>query len=314
MPALARLGWSSTVLDIDHERASSLARRYPRASASTASITSTDLGGYAAVVVATPLTSHHELTMATLEAGARTVLVEKPPFATAAELTTALESADLQGARLLVSWVTRGWPPIQLARQLFPRWLEEFGALARVLVAQGRPWAWGSVAARERGAAGLESLVLEELPHPLDSVFYISGWRDVAIEMGSEPATDTPWKFSGSVFVTSGNDAPVMLEIRGSRTDVLANAVVFEFERAAVSIELSPTGGVIVHRDGECQLELSGIRESPDVRDVFAGLLAEAAGKADAAAPAAAEADEWAGPVSVIDVLRERRPPTGEPA
>jgi hypothetical protein len=161
------------------------------------------------------------------------------------------------------------------------------------------------VAARKRGAAGLESLLLEELPHPLDSVFYISGWHDVTVETGPEPASDTPWRFSGSVFVTSGEDPPALLDIRGSRTDVLANAVVFEFERAAVSVELSPTGGLVVHRDGECQIELRGTRRSPDVRDVFAELLAGATGQADSPTPAAAAAEEWAGPVSVVDALRD---------
>jgi predicted dehydrogenase len=303
MPALARLGWDSTILDIDGERARSLARRFRGASASTQPITSSDPGGYAAVVIATPLAAHYELTAEALEAGAHTVLVEKPPFATATELTRALESAEERGARLLASFVTRGWPSIQRARELFPTWRERFGPLARVLVAQGRPWTWGSVAARRRGAAGLESLSLEELPHPLDSLFYISGWRDITVEMGPGRTTDTPWTFYGSVFVTTDEETRVLLEIRGSRTDVLANAVVFEFEEAAVTVELSPTGGLITHRGDDCEVELSGIQQIADVRDVFAELLAGTVSGAEAAAPTA-DAAEWAGPVGVIDALR----------
>jgi predicted dehydrogenase len=305
MPALARLRWDATVLDTDTERARSLARRYRGASASGGPVAANAPGTYDAVVVATPLGAHHEIALAALEGGAPTVLVEKPPFATASELESALRAARSASARLLASFYTRAWPSIQGARRLFPRWRDQFGPLLRVLVARGGPWAWGSVAARQGGAAGLESLLLEELPHPLDSVFYASGWRDVSVETGANPPVETPWTFVGSAFVRSPQDGRVVLEIRGSRTEVLANAIVFEFEDAAVSVELSPTGGVIVQRNGECHLEVRGIRASPDVRDVFAGVLAGALGRDPGDAPPPVEAAEWAGPLSVIEVLRD---------
>jgi predicted dehydrogenase len=304
MPALARLGWNATVLDADPQRARSLARRYRGASASSGPVTANAPDSFDAVVVATPLAAHHEIALAALEAGAPTVLVEKPPFATASELESALRAANSAGARLLASFYTRAWPSIQGARRQFPRWRDEFGPLIRVLVARGGPWSWTSVAAREGGAAGLQSLLLEELPHPLDSVFYASGWRDVSVEIGPDPAAETPWTFFGSAFVTSGVDGRVLLEIRGSRTDVLANAVVFEFERAAVSVELSPTGGVIVEHNGRRRLEVMGIRASPDVRDVFAGVLAGAVGQDPGDAPAPVGAAEWADPLAVVEVLR----------
>jgi predicted dehydrogenase len=314
MPALARLGWNATVLDRDLHCARSLARRYRGASAASGSVGANAPGSYDVVVVATPLAAHHEVAIAALEAGAQTVLVEKPPFATKSELESALGAAESASARLLASFYTRAWPSIQGARRLFPRWRDEFGPLLRVLVARGGPWSWSSVAAREGGAARLESLLLEELPHPLDSVFYATGWRDVSVEIGSEPPAETPWALFGSAFVTSGDDGRVLLELRGSRTEVLANAVVFEFEGAAVSVELSPTGGVIVQRNGGCELEVSGIRASPDVRDVFAGVLAGAVGGDPGNAPPPVEAAEWADPLGVVEVLRSSLVGTAEEA
>jgi predicted dehydrogenase len=304
MPALARLGWNATVLDTDLQRAQSLARRYRRASPASGPVAANTPDSYDIVVVATPLGAHHEVTTAALEAGAHTVLVEKPPFAAKSELESALVAARSASARLLASFHTRAWPPIQGARRLFPEWRDHFGPLLRVLVARGGPWSWSSVAAREGGAEGLQSLLLEELPHPLDSVFYVTGWRDVAVEIGPDPPRETPWTFVGSAFVTSHDDGRVLLGIRGSRTEVLANAVIFEFERGAVSVELSPTGGVIVQRNGDCRLEVMGIRAAPDVRDVFAGLLAGAVGREPGAAPPPVQVAEWADPLSVVEVLQ----------
>ena len=54
LPALARLGWRATILDLDTERARSVARLYGRASASKRP-PSLDAARYDAVVVATPL-------------------------------------------------------------------------------------------------------------------------------------------------------------------------------------------------------------------------------------------------------------------
>jgi len=310
LPALARLGWSATILDLDMQRARSVARLYGRASASKRRLSEIDAARYEAVVVATPLPTHLEVVRTALAAGARTVLVEKPPFRTGNDLRIALRAANAARARLFASFYTRAWPSVQRARASFPDWRERLGPLVRVLVAQGRPWSWASVAARERGAAGLESLLLEELPHPLDTVFHISGWRHAVVREGPQPPSETPWAFSGSVLVGADGGEPVLLELLGSRRHTLANAVTFEFDRGVATAELSPTGGVIVREGGSCELELTGVRTGADMRELFTGVLRGVAGDGGAGAPPAVEAAEWAGPVAVVDVLRDR--PAGE--
>jgi predicted dehydrogenase len=307
IPALASLGWEVLILDLDARRAESVARLYRRASWSGRSLDEVDASRYDVVVVATPPASHAALTLQAIRAGARSLLVEKPPFLTIRDLDTVLEAARDNGARIVTCFIRRAWPAVIEARRRFRDWGVALGTLRRVTIAEGRPWDWPSVATVERGTTGLESMLANELPHPLDAVFHITRWLDVGVRPTDGTLESTPWSLCASVEVEPRAHPPVNLTLRGSRTCILANAVVFSFERGDVVVEMSgvaPTsGGIIVRTPSGCEL-VNGPPVPLPVAEQFATPLRASAYHESAAEVAAV--DEWREPLKVVSLLEQR--------
>src|SRR5437016_1106501 len=94
---LADLAW---LCDLDGERRADLAQRYPgaRMTASFDEVLEDD--SVDAVVVATPVPTHHDLARRALEAG-KHVFVEKPPAMRGAEMEELCELAEERGRVLM---------------------------------------------------------------------------------------------------------------------------------------------------------------------------------------------------------------------
>jgi predicted dehydrogenase len=315
IPALASLGWEVLILDLDGKRANAVAKLYRRASWTARSLREIDASRYDVVVVATPPHSHASLALQGLDAGARSLLVEKPPFLTMRELDTVLNAAHEREARMFTCFIRRAWPAVGEARRRFPDWNEAFGTLTRVTIAEGRPWDWPSVAAAEQGTTGLESMLANELPHPLDAVFHITGWLGVNVRPTDEPPESTPWSLEASVEVEAPGQPPVNLTVKGSRTHILANAVTFSFERGEVVVEMSGTtptsGGIIVRTPSGSEL-LKGPAVPLAVAEQFATPLRAAINHA--ATPEVATVQEWREPLKVVSLLEQQLAASAVPA
>jgi predicted dehydrogenase len=315
IPALASLGWEVLILDLDRARADAVAKLYRRASSTGRPLSEIDASRYDVVVVATPPGSHAALTLQALDAGARSLLVEKPPFLTMQELDTVLDAAHEKDARIFTCFIRRAWPAVIEARRRFPDWSAALGTLTRVTIAEGRPWDWPSVAAAERGTTGLESMLANELPHPLDAVFHITGWLGVTVRPTDEPPESTPWSLDASVEVEPPGQPPVNLTLRGSRTHILANAVTFSFERGDVVVEMSGTtptsGGIIVRTPSGSEL-LKGPAVPLPVAEQFATPLR--ASTNHASTPEVATVQEWKEPLKVVSLLEQRLAAPAVPA
>jgi predicted dehydrogenase len=92
------------VADVDHDRARTVARRYPGVEAATDYRVFLDRGDVAAVVVATPISSHAAIIRDALEAG-KDVLAEKPLAATSAECRALGELAAKRNRLLMTGHV-----------------------------------------------------------------------------------------------------------------------------------------------------------------------------------------------------------------
>ena len=307
IPALASLGWDVLILDLDTARAGAAAKLYRRASSTGRPLEEIDASRYDVVVVATPPASHAALTLKALDAGARSLVVEKPPFLTMGELDTVLDAAHDKEARIFTCFIRREWPAVIEARRRFPDWCAALGTLARVTIAEGRPWDWPSVAMAEQGTTGLESMLANELPHPLDAVFHITGWQGVTVRPADEPPESTPWSLDASVEVEPPGHPPVDLTLRGSRTHALANAVTFSFERGEVVVEMSGTapssGGIIVRTPSGSEL-VKGPTIPLPVAEQFAAPLR--ASTNDASTPEVATVQEWREPLKVVSLLEQQ--------
>jgi len=302
LPGAALLRWPVQVLDIDRDRAASLATGAGRLVQSVESLAEAAPADDDIVVVATPPETHGAVAREAVAVGARRLVIEKPPFASSVDMDETLAVLRRQPTAVEVAFIRRAWGPIATAARLYPSWRESFGALVRVRVTEGRPYGWRSRASSERGIAGLSSMFLAELPHPLDALFRIAGWTGtptVALrEVRIEPL-DVDVELSLELDGGAGASG-VGLRILGSRTVQLPNALDFGFERGSVTVEMEPNGGIVV-RSGSGRTLVSCDGMSTGVESMFAALLSTAASKPLTAAPDELEA--WRGPLAVIEAV-----------
>ena len=125
---LADIVW---LCDIDDERRAELAERYPAAkmTASFDEVLADD--SVDAVVVATPVPTHHELARRTLEAG-KHVFVEKPPAMRGSELEELCELAEERGRVLMPGHLLLYHPGVQKLKEIV-----DSGELGDVLYVYG---------------------------------------------------------------------------------------------------------------------------------------------------------------------------------
>src|SRR6266487_4503970 len=125
---LADLAW---LCDIDDERRADLAQRYPSATmtADFEDVLADD--SVDAVVVATPVPTHHELARRSLEAG-KHVFVEKPPAMRGAEMEELCELAEERGRVLMPGHLLLYHPGVRKVKELV-----DTGELGDVLYVYG---------------------------------------------------------------------------------------------------------------------------------------------------------------------------------
>jgi predicted dehydrogenase len=300
LPGAALVRRPVELLDLDHERARSLAARSGREVRSTGSIAEASPGEHDVVVVATPPGTHGAVAREAAAGGARRLVLEKPPFTSMADLDATVRVLERRPTAVSVAFIRRRWRPIATARRLYPGWRERFGPLVAVRITEGRPYGWRSRAASELGIAGLASMLLDEIPHALDAVFGIAGWGLVG-ELEARPARLEPLEVDVEVELEV-NGARPSLRILGSRIAQLPNALDFEFERGSVTVEMQPNGGIVVRdRDGGRTLvRCDGLPTG--VETMFADLLTTAA--SDPLTPRAHGLEAWRGPMAVIEEVQ----------
>lgn len=110
----AELAW---VCDVDPERLEPLARRHPAARRTTKVDEMLADPHLDAIVVATPISTHHQLAAAALEAG-KHVWVEKPLAASSAEASDLIERAERAGRVLLPGHTFLYSPPVVKIKDL----------------------------------------------------------------------------------------------------------------------------------------------------------------------------------------------------
>ncbi|MFL5906777.1 MAG: Gfo/Idh/MocA family protein [Solirubrobacterales bacterium] len=301
LPAAAALGWKAVLVDSDIDRAEQLAGQHRIVREVRPSISEAALSSQAAVVIATPARTHAELGLEAIQAGARQILLEKPPTTNRKEYEELTSAAAAVGATITTSFLRRGWHSIKTSRARFDAWLAAYGTLRRASLIEGSPWGWKSMATRERGAEGLEEILLDELSHGFDALFHVTGWEAPARDPLLSVETNTLWEFRGSARGASGN-RDLALGVAVSRTHVLANAIVLDFEGATVTVELSPSGGICVRPSGEPQLLIEGPSALDSVAEQFAQLLQEAF--TQAVGETSPPLSEWAGPLALISGFR----------
>ncbi len=305
LPGAAHLRARVVVIDLDQKRARSLAERSGAAVDFAASLADASPAAEDIVVVATPPGSHGAVVREALGAGARRILVEKPPFASSEDLEATARVLSGHRTAVGVAFIRRLWGPVITARRLYPLWLERLGALERVRVTEGRPYAWQSRAADEQGIAGLSDMLLDELPHPLDALFRITGWSGRPTGTVGRAQVD-PLDVDVQLDLTL-DGASIALHVLGSRTAVLPTALDLGFERGSVTIEMSAGGGIVVRpREGERTLILcdNGVAE---VEAMVAEMLRALA--AQPLSESAGDLEAWRGPLAVIELLQEETCP-----
>jgi predicted dehydrogenase len=304
LPAAAMLGWRTILVDRDVERAERLARRYRRVVGDVRpSIEGAALPPQAGTVIATPAATHAKLALSAIDAGSGQILLEKPPTTSLGEFEELAAAAERAGASIKMSFLRRGWRSIKTARERFESWTGRFGPLRRASLIDGNPWGWKARATREQGAEGLAEILLDELSHGFDILFCIGGWG-VPQSLSTTVDTCTVWEFNGSATgAFAGRE--LTLDVRVSRTHVLANAVVLDFEGATVTVEYSAAGGVCVRPHGGSRELLDGPATLDSPAEGFAKLLRGAFASSDQVTP---PLSEWEGPVALISAFRRARP------
>jgi predicted dehydrogenase len=145
-PNLARnfeeLGTLAALCDVSEERRSTFAARYPeaRVTGEFDDLLSDDLD---AVVIATPVTTHYDLTRRALEAG-KHVLVEKPPAMRAAEMDELVALAADRDRVLMPGHLLLYHPGVQKLKELI-----DAGELGEVLCVYGNRQNLGIVRTNE---------------------------------------------------------------------------------------------------------------------------------------------------------------------
>jgi predicted dehydrogenase len=103
--------------DLREEALASLARRYPAVPQTTSFDDVLEDPAVEAVVVATPVSTHYELALASLKAG-KHVLVEKPLAASSQQALELLETATKRGLVLMPGHTFLYSPPVKMIREL----------------------------------------------------------------------------------------------------------------------------------------------------------------------------------------------------
>jgi predicted dehydrogenase len=137
---LGELVW---LCDIDEERRSEAAKRYPsaRVTENIDDVIADD--GVEAVVVATPVPTHYELSRRALEAG-KHVFVEKPPAMRGAEMEELCELADERGRVLMPGHLLLYHPGVRKLKEIV-----ESGDLGDVLCVYGNRQNLGTIRTHE---------------------------------------------------------------------------------------------------------------------------------------------------------------------
>jgi predicted dehydrogenase len=183
---LADLVW---LCDIEDEPRADLAQRYPatRMTANLDEVLADD--SVDAVVIATPVPTHHELARRSLEAG-KHVFVEKPPAMRGAEMEELCDLAEERGLVLMPGHLLLYHPGIQKLKQLI-----DSGELGEVLCVYGNRQNLGIVRTNENA---LWSLGV----HDLSVILYL---------LGEEPAEAVA---HGRDFLTEGVEDVVFCYLR----------------------------------------------------------------------------------------------------
>jgi predicted dehydrogenase len=137
---LAHLAW---LCDLDGERRADLAQRYPGARMTASFDEVLDDDSVDAIVVATPVPTHHDLARRALEAG-KHVFVEKPPAMRGAEMEELCELAEERGRVLMPGHLLLYHPGVQRLKQLV-----DSGDLGEVLCVYGNRQNLGTIRTHE---------------------------------------------------------------------------------------------------------------------------------------------------------------------
>jgi predicted dehydrogenase len=137
---LADLAW---LCDLDGERRADLAQRYPGARMTASFDEVLDDDSVDAIVVATPVPTHHDLARRALEAG-KHVFVEKPPAMRGAEMEELCELAEERGRVLMPGHLLLYHPGVQRLKQLV-----DSGDLGEVLCVYGNRQNLGTIRTHE---------------------------------------------------------------------------------------------------------------------------------------------------------------------
>jgi predicted dehydrogenase len=302
LPGAALLGWNVALLDRDTQRARDVAGALDRRVQAVESLAEAGIGAGDVVVVATPPAAHGPAARDAMAAGARRLIIEKPPFASIADMDMTMAALAEHRAAARSAFIRRNWRPVAAARRLFPEWRERLGPLQRVRITEGRPYGWGSRSTSERGIDGLSSMFLDELPHPLDALFGIAGWTGAErIETSTEQLTLMDVDVSVAL---EADGERVDLRIRGSRTEQLPNALDLGFADGSVTVDMAPNGGILV-RNGSGSPTLIACGGMPDpIEPMFADLLSAAA--SDPIEPFIGALETWRGPLEIAEQVGAR--------
>lgn len=269
----------TALVDIDLERARSLAARYGVPDARTGIDALEDVAD--AAVVALPHHLHAPMTRSLLEAGLD-VLVEKPLALDAAECDRLAELAATRGRVLAVGMIRRLFPAMQFVRDALAR--ELLGALDRIEIREGVPYAW-DVASDFGFRADTGGGVLFDIGiHVLD---LLAWWFDaVAVEAYRDDAYGGV-EAECEIELELGSRVPAVVEL--SRTRHLANVVRVVGERGTLTAETGFGGRVrlqlgdrVLHgRAGAEPAAGAGVeapRTHENVRELFLEQLEDFAG------------------------------------
>ncbi len=100
-----------TCFDLDEKRLTAIARRFPSLQTTTSIDTLLNDDNLEAVLIATPISTHHPLGKRFLEAG-KSVFIEKPLAASVAEAEELIEIASRKGLTLMVGHTFEYSPPV----------------------------------------------------------------------------------------------------------------------------------------------------------------------------------------------------------
>lgn len=129
-----------------------------------------------AIYIATPPSTHTELTVRTAEAG-KHVLCEKPMAMSAAECVRMVEACRTNGVQLMIAYYRRFWPVVAKMKELV-----EAGAIGRVLRGRTavadlyRPREDGERAWLTRADTAGGGFLTDVATHRLDLLCYFLGW------------------------------------------------------------------------------------------------------------------------------------------